>query len=258
MEDNGQDDNAAGANPDSGLDPDFLARYRAMSRSGGHKYHSAIRNPQPKVFEDGLFARLNWPLWEPLSGVKVLADESLVDGSADAPLQWKPLFDDALQPVHAIGSLPATNPPLSRMTVEIATIHDHDWWHDACLMDQRPAALVIDNSGGQQGEPDDPITIAQFVRKVAAYLETQPLRSAFEELFSPRHNEPANRAFYMSCSGPKRSQITTTGDGSSEAALFRLHFIYGWREAMMDDYWVRVRRRLLHCRGSRGSADVAV
>lgn len=71
-------------------------------------------------------------------------------------------------------------------------------------MDQRPAALVIDNSrGDQQGKPaDDPITIAQFVREVAIYLEMQPLRPALEELFSPR---PAERAFYMSCSGPKRS-----------------------------------------------------
>lgn len=53
-------------------------------------------------------------------------------------------------------------------------------------------------------------------------------------------------------------ETTTTGDGgsSSEAALFRLQFIYEWNEAMVDDYWVRVRRRLLDSGGS--SADVAV
>ena len=242
------------------LRPEFLAQYSAMARPGGHKHHSAIRNPQPKVFEHKLFQRLYWPLWEPLSNVKVLADESLTSGD-DIPLQWQPLFDDTLRPAHALGQLPATNPELSRMRVEIATIHDNDWWQDSCLMDQRPAALVLDNSG----ESDRPITIAQLVREVAAYLETQPLQAAYKEIFcSPQRTDhvlqqSADRAFFNGCTGPKRSQITKiTGDddGRGETApLFRLKFIWGWDENRMDNHWADVRRRLLH---SSDSTDLAI
>ncbi|KAH7040923.1 uncharacterized protein B0I36DRAFT_358150 [Microdochium trichocladiopsis] len=227
------------ANPHpSGVEPDFVARYAPLSRASHNVRQSSQGNPQPKAFKHDLFARLNWPLWEPLSNIRVLAVENLTE---DRPMQWQPLFNDALEPVHAIAGLPTTHPPRSRMIVHIATIDDHDWWQDSCLMGQRPAPLVIDRTTPrtQVGGGQSIITVADFVREVGAYLETQPLRAAYEEIFHPRPGEPADRALFQACSGPRGSQV------ADPEAPFRLSFMDG-HVGLWGYHWLGVRKRLLH------------
>ncbi|KAJ1330927.1 DUF6699 domain-containing protein [Microdochium nivale] len=233
----------------SGLEPKFLAGYDRLARNNHNamQYHSAIRNPQPKAFKHDLFSRLDWPLWEPICNIRVLEVESLTE---DGPMQWQPLFNDALQPIHDIASLPATNPARHKMIVHIATIDDNDFWQDSCLMDQRPAPLVIDHhttTGTQVGGDQSIITVADFVRNVSAYLETQPLRSAYEDVFFSRPGQAADRAFFSGCSGPKGNQI------ADPDAPFRLSFMdghAGWKER----YWSGVRKWLLHKEGAAAAA----
>ncbi|KXJ97258.1 hypothetical protein Micbo1qcDRAFT_170968 [Microdochium bolleyi] len=50
------------------------------------------------------------------------------------------------------------------------------------------------------------ITVADFVREFSAYLATQPLRSAYEEIFHLRPSKPTDRALFKACSDPREAK----------------------------------------------------
>ncbi|KAH7021447.1 uncharacterized protein B0I36DRAFT_354103 [Microdochium trichocladiopsis] len=211
------------------LDRDFVARDQAFRPDPAiERARATLNPPPPETFEKSVFAR-------PLSNIRVLKEESLTAG---APLLWQPLFDDALEPVRPIANLPATNPPLSRMVVYIADIHHSDCWQDWDLMDQRPAPLVIDNSG-ENGGAGRSITVVQFVREVSAYAETEPLRRAIVGIFWPRPGRSSDGAWFDGCAGPERSRATAPD------VLFWVGFTIGVDEAKMAEHWASARDCML-------------
>ncbi|RYP78735.1 hypothetical protein DL771_000402 [Monosporascus sp. 5C6A] len=108
-------------------------------------------------FNDAAFRLLDWPVFAPISSIRVLdLDEDT------RQLQWTALLRDG-EPHHPVAQEPAHNPPVSRMRIIINASFGARYWDNFNVPSRRPAPLVIANHDGV------PITVAQFVRELGSY-----------------------------------------------------------------------------------------
>ncbi|KAH7029906.1 uncharacterized protein B0I36DRAFT_385233 [Microdochium trichocladiopsis] len=201
-----------------------------------------VAAPEPSryqgVIRRDLFERLEWPLWEPISSVRVL-DLPLGPGGTPA---WVPLFNgDTSEGVHPLGLQPATNPPLSRLRVHLETITYHDWWQDAEMLDHIPKPLVMENTPDQ-----GPITLAQFVREVVAYAESPAMLRAREALWFPQRSHK-DRLFYADCYEEK--EVNVNGLSEGEWWLIGITDIAGFTEETWSKELEEQARRVQSSRG---------
>lgn len=139
------------------------------------------------------FRRLKWSILDDPSNVQVVD----LDDETNEP-KWTPLFGAAGtgQPNHPLVDQVATEPPCSRMLVILDEIEAWDFWQDAEAMDDRPAPLIIENTGGE------PVTIGQIVTQTHTYAVG--LKDVIYEIHD--ENDPSARVdIYCVSAGLTRS-----------------------------------------------------
>ncbi|KAK8017686.1 hypothetical protein PG993_014012 [Apiospora rasikravindrae] len=140
-----------------------------------------MRPDERQVFANSRFGRLQWLFFTNLGDVRVLDWDPALAQSTWSRLFAAPEEAAAVGPdggpaasapamvAHPLGHKSATDPPRSRMCVQIKDLWAHEGWQDRDMMDQRPAPLVIE--APRDGDRPPFVTVAQFVEQVSAYAK---------------------------------------------------------------------------------------
>ncbi|KAI2637852.1 hypothetical protein GGS26DRAFT_588221 [Hypomontagnella submonticulosa] len=171
------------------------------------------------LFADSLFLRLKWPLFQPLTDIRVL------DIDAAGEPHWTPLFSRAPGLQHTIALEPVTDPLRTRIAVVLDPVDTWEYWEDADASDKKPAPLIL------EGREGGTITLGQFVTEVHTYIAG--LRGLLQEALAADPNGDV-KYFFAGCLGPPRNELM-----AQELPTFGVFLVDSEMEDM-DEWWENV------------------